>query len=194
MISYNSFGPSIPWQALSNPRVLPSLQGRRDELEKNYESVQRWMLGLRSLTGSEYTIKRSLNAMLHYCDWTGKDPDALVSERIQDLKQDDVRIRGRHEDLALKYFQTIKSRGSAVNMLAYLKSFYRHNYVPLQCKVPQRWRVTSEKVPTQGEIRKMMSVSDMRDRAMIAVPNTERSPRQHAMKTHLRRRLRRPRS
>jgi hypothetical protein len=66
--------------ALPNPRVLPSLQGRRDELEKKYESVQRWMLGLRSLTGSEYTIKRSLNAMLHYCDWTGKDPDALVRE------------------------------------------------------------------------------------------------------------------
>jgi integrase len=154
--------------ALPNPRVLPSLQGRRDELEKKYEAVQRWMLGLRSLTGSEYTIKHSLNAMLHYCDWTGKDPDALISERIQDLKQDDVRIRGRHEDLALKYFQTIKSRGSGVNTLAYLKSFYRYNYVPLQCKVPQRWRVTSEKVPTQGEIRKMMSVSDMRDRAMIA--------------------------
>jgi hypothetical protein len=38
---------------LPNPRVLPSLQGRRDELEKKYESVQRWMLGLRSLTGSE---------------------------------------------------------------------------------------------------------------------------------------------
>jgi hypothetical protein len=53
---------------LSNPRVLPSLQGRRDELDKKYESVQRWMLGLRSLTGSEYTIKRSLNAMLHYRD------------------------------------------------------------------------------------------------------------------------------
>jgi integrase len=109
-----------------------------------------------------------LNALIRFCDSLGKDPDALVAERIQDLKGDDVRVRGRHEDLALKYFQSFQSRGMAVNALAYLKSFYRHNYVPLQCKVPTRWRVTSEKVPTQGEIRRMMSVSDLRDRAIIA--------------------------
>ena len=66
-------------------------------------SVGCWLRG--SLTGSEYTIKRSLNAMLHYYHWTGN-------------------------------FQTIKSLGSAVNALAYLKSFYRHNYVPLRCKAP----------------------------------------------------------
>jgi len=151
-----------------NPRVLPSLQGRRDEFEKRYGSVQRWVLGLRSLTGSEETAKRSLNALIQFCDWTGKDPDVLIAERIQDLKQDDVRIRGRDEDLLLKHFQTFKSRAMATNTFAFLKSFYRHNYVPLQCRIPARWRVTSEKVPTQGEIRRMMSISDLRDRAMIA--------------------------
>ena len=86
-------------------RILPSLQSSRDDFEKRYSSVQRWMLGLRSLTGSDYTIKRSLNALIRFCDSVGKDPDALVAERIQDLKGDDVRVRGRHEDLALKYFQ-----------------------------------------------------------------------------------------
>jgi integrase len=106
--------------------------------------------------------------MIRFCAWTGKDPDVLISERVRDLKEDDIRLRSRHEELVLKYFQTFKSRGTGVGAMSYIKSFYRHNYVPLQCKIPRAWRVTSEKVPTQGEIRRMMSISNLRDRAVIA--------------------------
>jgi integrase len=153
---------------MKDPRFLASMQTQRDELEQKYESIRRWLLALRTLTGSELTIDRALNVMVRFSSWAGKDPDALISERVHDLKEDDIRLRSRHEELAMKYFQTFKSRGSGVGAMSYLKSFYRHNYVPLQTKIPRAWRVTSEKVPTQGEIRRMMSVSNLRDRAVIA--------------------------
>lgn len=153
---------------MKDPRFLPSMQTEREELEQKYESIQRWLLALRTLTGSQLTVDRGLNVMIHFCAWTGKDPDALISERVHDLKEDDIRLRSRHEELMLKYFQTFKSRGTGIGAMSYVKSFYRHNYVPLQCKIPRAWRVTSEKVPTQGEIRHMMSVSNLRDRAVIA--------------------------
>lgn len=153
---------------MKDPRFLASMQTQRDEVEQKHESIRRWLLGLRTLTGSQLIVDRGLNVMIRFCSWAGKDPDTLISERVHDLKEDDIRLRSRHEELVLKYFQTFKSRGTGVGAMSYLKSFYRHNYVPLQCKIPRAWRVTSEKVPTQGEIRRMMSVSDLRDRAIIA--------------------------
>jgi integrase len=153
---------------MKDPRFLVNMKSQRDELEKSCESIRRWLLTLRSLTGSTLTIERGLNVMVHYCAWTGKDPDALISERVHDLKEDDIRLRSRHEELLLKYFQTFKSRSTGVGAMSHIKSFYRHNYVPLYCKIPRAWRVTSDKVPTQGEIRRMMSVSNLRDRAVIA--------------------------
>jgi len=153
---------------MKDPRFLASMQAQRDEHEQKYESIRRWLLGLRTLTGSQLTVDRGLNVMIRFCSWAGKDPDALISERVHDLKEDDIRLRSRHEELLLKYFQTFKSRGTGVGAMSYIKSFYRHNYMPLQCKIPRAWRVTSEKVPTQGEIRRMMSVSSLRDRAVIA--------------------------
>jgi integrase len=153
---------------MKDPRFLASMQTQRDQLEQKNDSIRRWLLALRTLTGSQLTVDRGLNVMIHFSTWTGKDPDALITERVHDLKEDDIRLRSRHEELLMKYFQTFKSRGTGVGAMSYVKSFYRHNYVPLQCKIPRAWRVTSEKVPTQGEIRRMMSVSNLRDRAVIA--------------------------
>jgi len=149
-------------------RVLPSMEAERQGFAREFSTVQRWLDGLGKLSGSELTRKRGLNALINFCKWTGKTPDMMISERLRDLKGDDIQVRARHEDLVNKYFQTFKSRGMGCGVFDYLKSFYKHNYVPLLCQSPKRFRVTTERIPTVAEIARMIEVADLRDKAIIA--------------------------
>jgi integrase len=68
----------------------------------------------------------------------GKTPIQLIEERIEQLHSKDPRMRGRAEDAVLKIYHETAERvpGSAINYFRKMKSFYKHNYCPLNCTDP----------------------------------------------------------
>jgi len=88
--------------------------------------------------------------------------------RLEDLRSEDLDGRSRVDDLVLDYLASIKSRSLKHCEAVALKSFFKHNTVPLSLKAPAAGRTVSEKIPTQNGLAAMIEVASIRGKALIA--------------------------
>ena len=134
----------------------------------NYSSVQRWRNKLKAGDYENYCLK----SLARFCIEFNMNPDELIQTRIKELKSNDPLIRARSEDRLLAYYKQIaeKSSGAAVNMFRRVKSFYRANYVALQCSDPG-YTVQREQdyLPTKLEIRKMCELLNLEAKVYLLI-------------------------
>ena len=143
-------------------------------MENKYETVKRFCTYLTSnTTGAKSTYKCYMRSLFRYTEYTDMDPDQLIEQRMDDLQSTDIRVKRKHEDLAMGYFGKLTGTLSRMNSVVHLeavKTFYRANHVPVDLRVPKMWVERQEKVPTLEEVRQMVEVSSSPlQRAVIIV-------------------------
>lgn len=133
------------------------------EMENKYETVKRFCTYLTSnTTGAKSTYKCYMRSLFRYSEFTNLDPDQLIEQRMEDLQSNDIRVKRKHEDLAMRYFGKLNGTLSRMNSVVHLeavKTFYRANHVPVDLRVPKMWIERQEKVPTLEEVKQMVEVS-----------------------------------
>jgi integrase len=146
----------------------------------DYDSVERWLQYV-SASGirSEATEKLYLYFLGRFCQFTKKDPDQLIEDRKQQLKNDDVTIKSEHEHYLAMWQEEIATkgpnrkalaRGSIVTGHNIIKSFYLANLVPLVSKSPKSWktRESSSIVPNQEQLALILKrAKRLRDKTVI---------------------------
>jgi len=96
-----------------------------------FSSVNRWKNTFRTENYDDACLKY----LSRFCQEFNMNPDKLVQSRIEELKSSDLLIRAKAEDRLLAYCRLLhKTPGIAINMFRKTKSFYRANYVALQCR------------------------------------------------------------
>ena len=133
------------------------------EMEEKYETIKRFSSYLNSnTTGAKSTYECYMRSIHRYSEYTNLDPDKIIDQRMEDLQSPDIRVKRKHEDLAMGFFGKLSSELSRINSVVQLeavKTFYRANHVPVDLRVPKMWVEGQDKVPTLEEIKQMVEVS-----------------------------------
>ncbi|UCH32005.1 MAG: hypothetical protein JSV05_01010, partial [Candidatus Bathyarchaeota archaeon] len=98
------------------------------------------------------------------------NPDELIQSRIEELKSSNFLIRAKAEDRLLAYHKELSREipGKAISVFRKMKSFYRANYVTLQCRDPgYQIQRDFDYIPTQEEIRKMCEIVPLETRVYL---------------------------
>lgn len=97
-------------------------------------------------------------------------PDELIQTRIKEQKSSDPLIRAKAEDRLLGFHKQVAEArpGMAINHFRRIKSFYRANYVALQCTDPG-YTIQREQdyLPTKEEIRYLCELVGLDAKAYI---------------------------
>jgi len=157
---------------------------QEDRLEslKGYDSVKRWLDYLRvDKTGSEGTVNLYLLSLDRWCDFMGKNPDEVISSRMEDMdpkKPDGTRKTipemFKHEGQLREAFNNMEaagyrtprgkergySRAYCGAFFSAIKSFYGANFNPLTIKKPPTWPAGPKKVPNQRELGAIWEQAD----------------------------------
>ena len=139
------------------------------EFRKSYTkfaSVNRWKNTFRN-ESYEHTC---LKFLAKFCQEFKTSPDELVQSRIEELKSSNQLVRATAEDRVLAYHKKLSKEtpGLAINMFRKIKSFYRANYVALQCRDPgYQIQREFEYIPTREEIRKMCEIVPLDTRVYL---------------------------
>ncbi len=138
-----------------------------------HASVRTWLSSVSSEhTGSGRTRELYLWYFTRWVEWTGKNPDQLKNERLEQLRSSDQETSNTLERLLNEYFDYLQSKGVSRNMAAQhlvaIRSFYTSNYGRLRSKQPRQTRSHKLKPPLTEELQKVWEFSDVRDRALIA--------------------------
>ena len=143
---------------------------------EDFESVRYWMDSLPGEAGTGTTKYQWKLRLRSFCNWLGKTPDELISERKEDLKSDDSRVRHRAEMSVkrfLKYLSEERQLAPNTRRTYYtaIRSFYKRSYQELtffRGDGPRAEAVTEgSTAATKEEIERMVEVSKPRDRALI---------------------------
>lgn len=137
-----------------NKQKFQALLAKFKKPYTKYSSVQRWKNKLKTGDYENYC----LSSLAKFCIEFNMNPDELIQTRIEELKSNNPLIRARSEDRVLAYYKEIAAEktGVAINMFRRIKSFYRANYVALQCSdIGYTVQREQEYLPTKLEIRKM---------------------------------------
>jgi len=147
----------------------------RGEQLKKQKTVKRWFDQVSQGVGSKSTERLYLHFLDNFVEFTGKQPDELIAERREHLKDDDPEVQMQHEE-RLKQFRTWleKEKNIGRNSIGtadgVIKSFYSANYAALKTKPPKTWRTTRRSTPTREDLKRMVEVCDLnRDKAVIMV-------------------------
>jgi integrase len=146
---------------------------RRLEWAYSFETSKNWLTAIKvDKTGSEYTQKLYAKGLYEYCKRLGKTPDQLIEERKKQIKSEDKQTQHEAEEELREFCAWLeKEKGIKKSTIAnhyhsVIKSFYAHHYYPLKLRIPKY--VSREIQPhTVEEIKKMLSMVDVRERAMI---------------------------
>jgi len=86
------------------------------------------------------------------------NPDELIQSRIEELTSTNVLMRAKAEDRLIAYYKKLEKEtpGIAINAFRKMKSFYKANYVALQCR-DQGYQIQRETdyIPTTKNIQEM---------------------------------------
>jgi len=143
------------------------------ELEQD-KTVIEW---LDTLGGSKNTTENRLLAMHHYTDYTGKTPEDLLHEAEEEIRAGKL-MRERHVKKQLVGFRKHleKQEYAPTTLKSYMagiRSFYRIFDIDLPTlpKAGQRARPQKKRldIPDKDEIREVLKVCDVRERAIILV-------------------------
>jgi len=145
------------------------MEGYLEEFRKPYTifaSVNRWKNTFRN----ENYENSCLKFLVKFCREFDMSPDEFIQSRIEELKSSDQLVRARAEDRLLAFHRKLAKNtpGLAINMFRKVKSFYRANYVALQCRDPG-YQIQREfdYIPTREEIRKMCEIVPLDTRVYL---------------------------
>jgi len=149
------------------------MEKNRNEWYKQFKTSLLWLTAVTAdKTGSDHTILAYCKGLKTYCDWIGKNPDELIAERKAELKNEDTEMNAENKLRAFCVMlekekklakSTVVSKHHAV-----VKSFYSYNNLPLRLKTPRY--ASKECMPhTVEEIKALMNVADVRERAIMMV-------------------------
>ncbi|HEY5625191.1 MAG TPA: hypothetical protein VIT93_01745 [Dehalococcoidia bacterium] len=101
-----------------------------------YEAVQTWRGGLQEQWGEEPDMTARTGVLEGFCEFTGKDPDALIAECTREVESGKrIRIKARREySEKIAEFQAV-SGGTAREQLKLgntIRSFFIHNGIFMQ--------------------------------------------------------------
>lgn len=111
-----------------------------------------------------------------FLKWLKKTPKQLVKERKADLKRENEYERRRYERLVVQFFKSIKSPGTAQKAVVAARSFFNFrfgkrgelDFTAHELKEFGKVKtVYTDYLPTCEDLKTMVEVSDVRDRAII---------------------------
>jgi integrase len=115
----------------------------------SFVSVQRWHRQLRKKSADidtdipPDTLKHCNRAIRLYCKYTGLNPDEIISDVESELRRSG-NMR-KHNDMLDAFWDDYPSKTTAGILFSDIKSFYRHNGVPLTTKTPAIPKVRKHK-------------------------------------------------
>jgi len=129
-----------------------------------FESSRRWLNAiLAERTGSRYTLKNYTSALWKFSEYTGMNPDELIQFAKRDRRKLEDALREFIIHIQQKYGL---KRSSLASYVASIRSFFKFNEINLRVKQPK-----SDAIPlsphTLEEIRQILSVADVRERAIV---------------------------
>ena len=102
----------------------------------DYETVQTWRSGLQEQWGEDLDMALRSSALDRFCDFAGKDPDALIAECTREVESGKrIRIKARREySEKIAEFQAASgSTPLAQRKLGNtIRSFFIHNGIFMQ--------------------------------------------------------------
>jgi integrase len=139
-------------------------------------SVKRWFREVStSGTASDATKKTYLHFLQRFCDFMGMDPDEIIDERREHLREKDEHLQRIHEEKLKDWRTQLEkeeglARGSVVTANNIIKSFYKANYGQMLLKAPKSWKTRKAKTPTPNELYLMVEKGcrNERNQAIIA--------------------------
>jgi len=131
-----------------------------------FASVNRWKNSFRSERYEDSCLK----FLVKFCREFNMNPDELIQTRIEELRAGDQLVRATAEDRLLACHKKLSKEtpGIAINMFRKMKSFYRANYVPLQCRdLGYQIQREFDYIPTKEEIRKICEIVPLDTRVYL---------------------------
>jgi integrase/recombinase XerD len=153
---------------MSEPRVKES---ERRTWCYSFKASKLWLTAIQTdKSGSKHTEREYCRGLKAFCDWIGKTPDQLITERKAELKdaetEMDTENKLREFCAVLENKKTVTRTTIATKYHAPVKSFYSYNNVPLKLRTPKH--TTREREPhTIEQIKALMKIVDVRERAFI---------------------------
>lgn len=140
-----------------------------------YPAGKRWMDRLKSKArgGREPSTLRIFPYYLFkFCTFAQKDPEQLITERLQDQKSDDMSVRRKHEELLTRWIGAMQEDNTSSNTIATscgaVRSFYAANYIPITgVYVPSGVPIKTFRLPTPSELAQMLEAAEPRVKAWI---------------------------
>jgi len=110
--------------------------------------------------------------LFKFCEYAKKDPEQLITERLQDQKSDEMSTRRRHEELLTRWIGKMQEDRISSNTIATscgaVRSFYAASYVPIVgVYVPSGVAVKIFRLPTPSDLFQMVDMSEPRAKAWI---------------------------
>lgn len=104
-----------------------------------YDTVQTWRSGLSEQWGEEPEMAARTSALERFCEFAGKDPDALIADCTREVESGKrIRIKARREfSEQIAEFQAA-SGGTAREQLKLgntIRSFFIHNGIFMQASL-----------------------------------------------------------
>ncbi|MCW3994937.1 MAG: hypothetical protein NWE98_02155 [Candidatus Bathyarchaeota archaeon] len=142
-----------------------------------YESVQRY---IRQLTKNAAPIEEDgvpkdtlisvKTALRDYIQFTGKNPDELIQEAINQIKTDGTCLK--INDQLDKFYLHYKSKTTASRQTNMIKGFYKHNGIFVTCKVASPPVIREKnRILTSEEIRAICDRAPLHFRALFLANN-----------------------
>jgi len=153
---------------ISEPRVKES---ERRTWCYSFKASKLWLTAIQTdKSGSKHTEREYCRGLKAFCDWIGKTPDQLITERKVEVKNSDTEMDAENKlrefCAVLENKKTVTRTTIATKYHAPVKSFYSYNNVPLKLRTPKH--TTREREPhTVEQIKALMKIVDVRERAFI---------------------------
>lgn len=166
-------------------KILTRCVSKKDrEKFREFETVDTWLTAIRcdsstvskSKVNDEYwesgTELHYLGYLIKFCWWISKDPDQIISERLENYKSSNVQVRLRFEKLVRKFslgYKMQKKLVAARESRVALKSFFHHNTVPLIIKSSKKVHVKVRRTLKIEEVKRILEFCDVREKALVLI-------------------------
>jgi len=135
-------------------------KARAEEYEnlKRQPSVKRW---LDNFGESESTRHNALYSLARFCEYSQKNPEQLIDDRIRESKSEDLRERHQTEDLVKAFSKNIKGGHT---FASFVKSFFMANYLPLLVKIGKaRSKREPSGYPDDSKLQALINTTSSKD-------------------------------
>lgn len=152
----------------------------------SFNSSKQWLRAIQLQgVGSRHTTREYSRALFTFCQWLDKNPDQLITDRKQELKNPETKKNAEQKVtefyLKLESERDITKTTIVTKYFAVLKSFYKYNEVPLKLRTPKYVKRRREPHATE-QIKKLMMIGDVREKAIVMFLKDSGMSREDAVK------------